>query len=227
MDDAEDPPTALTRSVQGANPSNGVTVANVVLAPNGDVNADIAATWLATNASFALRVTDSGSAFAEGTLDVTVTPEIAPPAATVSVGRTSLWPANNDLVDVGLSGNSTDHCDPSPELRVDVYSNESDGAGGAHSPDAKAVGNALMLRAERLGGGDGRVYLIVATATDTAGNRGVAATTVVVPKANAAKWQTQVAVMAQEARAHALANDGAPPPGYVVVGDGPVLGPKQ
>lgn len=69
----------------------------------------------------------------------------------------------------------------------------------------------LRLRAERLGGGDGRVCLIVAKATDESGNTGVAAASVVVPRSNAAQWRNQVAAVAQAAKDYALSNGGAPP----------------
>jgi hypothetical protein len=52
-----------------------------------------------------------------------------------------------------------------------------------HSPDAKdiAIGT-LRLRAERVDTGNGRVYLVVVTATDPFGNASRACHTVVAPK---------------------------------------------
>src|SRR2546423_8638527 len=45
-----------------------------------------------------------------------------------------------------------------------------DGLGdGDSSPDAAVSGNDILLRAERAGGGDGRVYAVHFTATDTQG----------------------------------------------------------
>ena len=96
---------------------------------------------------------------------------------------------------------------------------------GNHSPDA-VQDPALRLRSERKGNGDGRVYLILATATDPAGNDGHACCSVVVPHSRSAADMTSVENQAAAAEAFCQANAAAPP-GYVVVGDGPVVGPKQ
>jgi hypothetical protein len=117
-------------------------------------------------------------------------------------------------------------------LQVRVYANEDDqtetSAGVVHSPDAKDIGSGtLRLRAERVEGAGGRVYLIVVRATDTGGNVGVAVATVVAPESASANHVNLVNSKAASARAYTLANNGAPPPGYFVVGDGPVIGPKQ
>jgi len=58
-------------------------------------------------------------------------------------------------------------------------------------------------------GGNGRVYLIVVSATDSGGAVGFGAVTVVVPKSGSQN------------------NQGAPPAGYFVIGDGPIIGSKQ
>ena len=96
------------------------------------------------------------------------------------------------------------------------------------SPDAKdiAVGT-LRLRAERKGNGDGRVYLIVVKATDSSGNTRVQ----LLHDGGAALHQgvrpDLGSQQAAAARNFCLAHDGTPPAGYFVVGDGPVIGPKQ
>jgi hypothetical protein len=41
------------------------------------------------------------------------------------------------------------------------------------------------------------------------------------------KDQDAVNAQAAAAKAYCLAHNGAPPPGYFVIGDGPVIGPKQ
>ena len=114
--------------------------------------------------------------------------------------------------------------------QVAVFSDEDDLAPGSgnHSPDAKNIAPAtLRLRADRSGSADGRVYLIVATATDSSSNVSAACTTVVVPHSNSAQAKAAVAAQAAAAKAFCEANAGAAPAGYVVVGDGPVVGPKQ
>ena len=115
-------------------------------------------------------------------------------------------------------------------LATDVgFSGDEESTGdGAHSPDAKniAVGS-LRLRAERQGNSDGRVYLIIAEATDSSGNRGFSCCTVAVPHANSRAAQTSAAQQAAAARDFCSANGGTAPADYFVVGDGPEIGPKQ
>jgi len=113
-----------------------------------------------------------------------------PPVVTVRTAITCLWPPNHGLVDVGLEVASAEGCPgPAPVIvSVGVFSDETTatqlGAGGpTHCPDAfyDASTGALLLRAERSGNEDGRVYTIVVTATDTCGHDVTAATEVHVP----------------------------------------------
>jgi hypothetical protein len=112
-------------------------------------------------------------------------------------------------------------------VAVAVFSDEDDrapGGGESFSPDAKDVGpSTLRLRSERSGGGDGRVYLIAATAADSSGNVGKACCTVVVPHDQSVASETSADAQATAAAASCP----APPSGYSVVGDGPMVGPKQ
>jgi hypothetical protein len=92
-----------------------------------------------------------------------------------------LWPPDNLLHNVGLSFTASDVCSPPVTTHVSVYSDESIQPG---SPtDATYNGGTLQLRAKRAAGNDGRVYLIVVTATDAVGNMTFRCKTVVVPKA--------------------------------------------
>ena len=148
------------------------------------------------------------------------------PILTSSVAITSLSPNNSELVNVGLAATANEPA----TFNVQVFGDENDETPTTttpitvHSPDAKdiAVGT-LRLRAERLDSGDGRVYLVVVTATDPFGNASRACHTVVVPK----KKKGDVDAQAAAAKAFCEANNGAPPPGYFVIGDGPIIGPKQ
>jgi Carboxypeptidase regulatory-like domain/HYR domain len=150
------------------------------------------------------------------------------PAVTCNVSTTELWPANHDLINVGLTATAGDNC-PNVTVTVKVYGDEDDETptgDGNFSPDAKNIGvGTLRLRAERKGDGDGRVYLIVVTATDASGNVTRCCKTVTVPKSQSAKDRASVA--AQAAAAAAFCNTGAPPPGFFDIGDGAVVGPKQ
>jgi len=156
--------------------------------------------------------------------------DATPPTVTSSVTEASLWPSNHNLINVGLAVSRTDNCTPNSTVQVLVYSDEDDDeetGDGNHSPDAKDLApGSLRLRSERNGNGDGRVYLIVVKATDAAGNVGFACSTVVVPKSQSQSDRNAVNAQAAAAKAYFQAN-GAPPSGYFVVGDGPVIGPKQ
>ena len=84
----------------------------------------------------------------------------------------------------------------------------------------------MRLRSEREGDKDGRVYLIVVSATDEAGNTGFCYKTVTVTHSQNKAAKDAVAAQAAAAGAYFAAN-GVPPPDYVQVGTGPVVGPKQ
>lgn len=186
----------------------------------------------------------SGSFFPVGTTTVTVTAidgtscsftvtvaDTEPPAVSpITVASPSLWPPNHELINVGLAGGSTDNC-PGATTQVLVFGDEDDetAAGdGNFSPDAKdlAIGS-LRLRSERKGDGDGRVYLIVVKVTDAVGNVSFRVTTVVVPHSQSKSSVASVNAQAAAAKAYAESNGGAPPAGYFVIGDGPVIGSKQ
>jgi hypothetical protein len=165
------------------------------------------------------------------TCQQTVTVEdTTPPDLWVSVCETMLWPANHDLIDVGLHICLDDSCDDGVEPVITVYADEDDEEAtgdGVHSPDAKIwCGDQLRLRAERKGTGNGRVYLLVVSATDSSGNTSYDLSTVVVPKSRSRADLN--AVLNQAAAAHAYFECfDAPPPGFVLVGDGSIIGPKQ
>jgi len=146
------------------------------------------------------------------------------------VSTSMLWPPNHDMVNVGLSASASSACDANPALGVKVYSNESETADtgdGPFSPDAKDIApGTLELRSERMGTGNGRVYLIIATGSDHSGDTGTACTSVVVPHD-----QSKASVATVEAAASAAVatckSTGLPPAGYYQDGIGPVIGPKQ
>ena len=153
-----------------------------------------------------------------------------PPKVNSSVATASLWPPNHNLINVGLAVTATDNCPGPIGIVVEVFSDESEDApGDGHfSPDAKniAAGN-LRLRSERFGDGDGRVYLIVTTATDTSGNKAYGCATVVVTHDQSAASIASVNAQAAAASAYCAANSGAAPTGFIKIGTGPVIGPKQ
>jgi hypothetical protein len=130
---------------------------------------------------------------------------------------------------VGLTGNAHDACEGDLPVTVTVYGDEDDEeptGDGYFAPDAAAIDlETLHLRGERRGDADGRVYLVLVEASDSSGNRGVDCCTVTVPHAKNGTSKAAVEAQAAAARAECLANEG-PPAGYVLVGDGPAIGPK-
>jgi hypothetical protein len=143
----------------------------------------------------------------------------------ISVGQPSLWPPNHNLVNVGLAGGSLNSSCTSTR-QVQVFGDEDDQTNtgdGVYSPDAKNINiGTLRLRSERVDILDGRVYLIVAKTTGS-----FRCTTVVVPKSQSAADINSVNAQAAAAKNYCEVNGGAPPPGYFVIGDGPIIGPKQ
>ncbi|MHB8523260.1 MAG: putative Ig domain-containing protein [Limisphaerales bacterium] len=157
------------------------------------------------------------------------------PQVYASLQVLSLWPPNHDLQCVGFSYVVSK---PDAAVTIQVFSNEPDvpGSGGnalggddRFSPDATALQNGdVVLRSERVGNGPGRVYLIVATAIDSSGQKAWACKTVVVPQTPNAADVAAISVMADAAEAWFNSNPNhTPPVGYSQVGVGPVLGPKQ
>jgi uncharacterized repeat protein (TIGR01451 family) len=154
------------------------------------------------------------------------------PVLTASVDLSQLPQNTHELINVGLHATATDGPCGTPTISVMVFGDEDDQTptkkNELFSPDAKDIGaETLRLRAERVDTGDGRVYLIVVKATDAAGQTSFATFTVVVPKSSSAANIASVNAQAAAAKAFADANNGAPPAGYLVIGDGPVIGPKQ
>jgi hypothetical protein len=119
---------------------------------------------------------------------VTVADTVAPQIS-LTLSTDTLWPPNHQLVPVTVTVVVTDRCDPSASFElVSVTSDEDDdGRGDGHTVadiQGATIGTAdtaFLLRAERAGPGDGRVYTIVYRATDGAGNAAVATAHVLVP----------------------------------------------
>ncbi len=117
--------------------------------------------------------------------------DVEPPVITASVGATCLWPPNHKFEDVGLNLAVSDNCTPAAQIAVDVRVTsderaDEDSGDGKFSPDATVTGTGvnrtIRLRRERVGGKDGRVYLIRITATDQYNNSSLKVLQVGVPK---------------------------------------------
>jgi hypothetical protein len=110
--------------------------------------------------------------------------DTVPKITGVSVDKPILWPPNHKLVDVTVSYDVTDNCDPSPSCRLSVASSQpiNDKGDGNTSPDWVIVdAHHVRLRAERTGNSK-RIYTITITCTDQSGNSSTQTVRVKVPK---------------------------------------------
>jgi hypothetical protein len=149
---------------------------------------------------------DAGNA-ASCAASVTVADTMSPQLETFGLSPATLKPTNHKMIPISVPTLvSTDVCDPSPRIRCSVASNEvPNGNGDGNQPIdiifngeniatqntgeqliATAAGKgsfALQLRAERAGGGKGRLYVTSCAGEDASGNRSAARlATVTVPK---------------------------------------------
>jgi hypothetical protein len=172
--------------------------------------------------SYVLTYTATDHAGNIGTATLTVTiVDTTKPVVNLSVATKNLWPPNHQFVDVGLSLIATDNAGSAQLVTLlSVTQDESlDSEGdGSTAPDAEVLRNAqneitgLRLRAERAGGGDGRVYLVRAMVADAAGNQTMSVVAVTVPKSQSKKDLDAVAAQA------AAAVSGAVPLAYNSLG---------
>jgi hypothetical protein len=115
--------------------------------------------------------------------------DIAPTFDQLSVTPESLWPVNHKYVEVTATVIVSDNFDPNPLIElISVTSNEpDDGLGDGDTPDDILIIDefTFMLRAERAGVGDGRIYTITYRVTDAVGNSTTQSVTVTVPLSQA------------------------------------------
>jgi VCBS repeat-containing protein len=210
--------------VVGNGPNHGMLTLN----PNGSFSYTPNANFTGVD-TFNYVAKDGSVDSNVATVTITINDTQAP-TVNSSVATAMLWPPNHDLVNVGLSVTASDNDGMVPTIAVAVFSDEDDHipAGGGMSPDAKDIApSTLRLRAEREGDLDGRVYIIRIIATDTANNQSVSYGTVVVPKSQSKNHINSINAEAAAAVAAFVANGNNPPAGFYVIGDGPVVGPKQ
>jgi hypothetical protein len=159
--------TGLTEFAAGSNP-NSVAVGDF----NGDSEPDLAvAKFYSDNVSILLNTT------------VVNRP---PTCSGVAAGPSVLFPPNHRFVLVTLGGATDPDGDPVALAITGVTQDEPvNGKGdGSTSPDARRAlaANKVLLRAERSGQGNGRVYRIAFTASDGEGGTCEGTATVAVPR---------------------------------------------
>lgn len=109
---------------------------------------------------------------------------LVPSISSVSASPNVLWSPNHKMVPIGVTVAASDNCTAVTTHIVGVTSNEPvNGLGdGNTDPDWVVTGPlTLFLRSERSGTGTGRIYTITVEASDVAGNKSTALTTVLVP----------------------------------------------
>jgi len=131
---------------------------------------------------FRLTVSDSQLS---ATSDVAITVKNGPPVCDRARATPALlWPPNHGLVGVAI-GNVSDPDDDTFRLLITGVTQDepTNGLGdGDTSPDAVIQGDKVLLRAERSGTGNGRVYSIMFSADDGLGGVCTGSATVQVPK---------------------------------------------
>jgi hypothetical protein len=114
-----------------------------------------------------------------------------PPQFTASVSPAELWPPNHRMADVSINWLVQDICDPVPQVKLQSLTSSEpddapDGGDGATTGDLGGwtqgtPQTAFTLRAERAGGGPGRIYRLTYEAADASGNTTPAMAIVTVP----------------------------------------------
>lgn len=122
--------------------------------------------------TFRLVVSDGQVSSAADTVNILVQDTNDPPVCTLAQASPNLlWPPNHTMVPVTIIGVS----DPNDQAITITFTAATqdepvNGLGdGDTSPDAAVSGNQILLRAERAGTGNGRVYQVHFTATDDQG----------------------------------------------------------
>jgi HYR domain-containing protein len=131
--------------------------------------------------------TDAAGNTSTCTFNVTVT-DVTPPVINLIGNTITLWPPDHKYATVNVTdmvASASDLCDPSININS-VSSDEPENTAGdgntlndiVITPGCKSV----QLRAERIGGGNGRVYTITFKVTDSSGNSTTATAKVTVPQ---------------------------------------------
>lgn len=191
-------PNGASVTLNGSKSSDpdGDTLSFVWTNENGTVVGATAITQVTVSLgthTFTLTVTDSAGLSSSATTHVTVG-DTAPPTLQVTLSPNVLWPPDNKLIPISATVAASDTCDANPAVvLVSITSNEpdTDGRDRHHSDDIQAIGGgpiafgtdvrSFLVRAERSGMGNGRIYTVTYMAKDAAGNTASASANVVVP----------------------------------------------
>ena len=181
--------TAECAAPEGTPVDLGDPIVNDICDPNPVVANDAPALFPLGATNVTWTATDASDNVGQDVQVVTIE-DTTPPEISLSVSPEVLWPPNHMLVTIVAEIEVMDICDPDPMVRlVSIVSNEPDDdiADGATADDIQGADfgtddREFMLRAERKGKGDGRVYTITYEVEDMSGNTAQAQATVTVPK---------------------------------------------
>lgn len=120
---------------------------------------------------------DAAGNVAAATQTVTVIDNTPPTISGASASPSTLWPPNHKMVDVTINYTATDNCGQTTCNINSVTCNEPISSSDYAIVDAHHI----KLSADRLGSGNGRIYTITITCTDSKGNSSSQAVTVTVP----------------------------------------------
>ena len=113
----------------------------------------------------------------KATTQVTVNIDKSSPTVSITANPNVLWPPNQKMIDVKISGSAIDGISGIASLTFKVKDEY-----GKVEPAISSFGSSIQLEAWRNGDDrDGRLYIITVTIKDNAGNESTASTTVLVP----------------------------------------------
>jgi hypothetical protein len=185
------PPTAtVSYSIEG--PTNGDVIASI--SPSEEVtitnNGGLKSYTFSQNGSFTFEFVDAAGNKGSVTAVVSSIDKIAP-TLNVQLNKPNIWPPNHKLVEINASLLYSDDASgiasvvlksiTSNEPDYDPSLVEDDQANDIQNSEFGEKDTSFHLRAERSDKGTGRIYTIIYTVTDKAGNSTDVAVTVTIP----------------------------------------------
>lgn len=201
------PPTVVPQDISVYLDANGQASITAAQVNNGSSdNCGIASMTVSPNSfdcsnagpnTVTLTIADVNGNVSSGTATVTVVDNIDPIITDLILSPNILWPPNHKMIPIAVEVTGSDNCAETTGITFDLFlitMNEGD-ENNTYDPyfdDNTGDGNTIddiqvdedgniLLRAERSGPGDGRVYTITYRVTDASGNSSTASETVICP----------------------------------------------
>ena len=137
--------------------------------------------------SIDVNATDNCGLPADETFSANVA-DTTPPTIDVVLSPDTLWPPNHKMVEITADVTVEDNCSIVSFVLDSITSDEPDDATGdgkfindIQQAEFGTADESFLLRAERMGSSDGRIYTATYTATDGSGNQATDSDTVEVP----------------------------------------------